>query len=309
MLPPDTESPAFFTYGIFKPGQLGYLRIKDNVEDTELGTVGGQLYERNGAAVLDATEAGTVGGFVLLLRDPKSTYRKIGRVEPEDQYEWKKVEVDLQDEHQGDSLEANLLISETGITPREREIHDRHPDLRCQWWDGSDDPLFTHALTRIEEILVNAPEALDKGDPETLNECEAKKLFDLQMGYQLLWTAIERYLLLRYAEEGTVRRRDRNKLAGEKSFQKGVERYLNRNTNGILNLQYPGNEPSILEKEDPEAVLDFYWQLRNNVTHRGKGVRMEYDLLRNSLDELLQIFTEVLDSAFESAKEFQELDR
>lgn len=302
MLPPDPELHTFFTYGIFKPGQLGFLRIKDRVEDRELGTVSGQLFERNGAALLDTTGTGTVGGFVLLLRDPESTYCDIEEVEPEAQYEWTQVGVDLQGEYQGKSMKANVLVSATPATPREKEIHDRHPEIDCQWWDGTDDPLFTHALTRIKEVLVDTPEALEDSAPETLSEFEAKHLFDLQMAYQLLWTAIERYLLLRYADEGTVRRRDRNRMAGERSFQEAIEEYVDRDIDRILNLQYPGNEPTELEGSNPEAVLHFYWQLRNNVTHRGKGVRMEYDLLRDSLEELLTIFEEVLDSAFELAE-------
>jgi hypothetical protein len=121
------------------------------------------------------------------------------------------------------------------------------------------------------------------------------------MAYKLIWTAIERYLLLRYAENGKVQPPDRDKMAGEEAFQDAVEKWVNRDSDEVLNLLYPGREAKKLDKENPEAVLKFYWQLRNNVTHRGKGVRMEYGLLRNSLDELHHIFTEVLDSAFESA--------
>lgn len=147
---------------------------------------------------------------------------------------------------------------------------------------------------------------MEEDEPETLTEWEAKRLFDLQMAYQLLWTAIERYLLLRYAEEGTVDARDRNAMAGETVFEESVDEYVGRDIDKILNLRFPGNDLVELDGSDPEAVLDFYWQLRNNVTHRGKEVRREYDLLRTSLEELLAIFLEVQDAAFESAEELPE---
>ena len=41
----------------------------------------------------------------------------------------------------------------------------------------------------------------------------------------------------------------------------------------------------------------YYYQVRSNITHRGKGAVRDYDMLRDSLTELLPIFREVLEAA------------
>ena len=43
--------------------------------------------------------------------------------------------------------------------------------------------------------------------------------------------------------------------------------------------------------------MQYYYQVRSNITHRGKGVAQDYELLRDSLSELLPIFRKVLEAA------------
>lgn len=296
----DRNRSAFFTYGIFKPGQLGHLRI-DEVGEVQLGVTDGQLFERNGVALLDPEGTGRVGGYVILLAEPEAAYDEIRNVEPESQYREDGAEIVLRGEHSGSSIDANVFVSATTPTRRERPLHTTHDKLDCQWWDGANDPLFTHGLDRIEEVCSNTPEGLDESEPEILTEAEAKYLFDVQMAYQFLWTAVERYLLLRYADGGEVCRQDRNAMAREEAFREAVEEHVDREFDQVLDLLSPGSDPAELKESEYESILEFYWQLRNNVTHRGKGVRMEYDLLRDSLEELHAIFTDVLEHAFEAA--------
>jgi hypothetical protein len=57
----------------------------------------------------------------------------------------------------------------------------------------------------------------------------------------------------------------------------------------------------VLDPESPEKAVDYYYQVRSNITHRGKGVGRDYNLLRDSLAELLPIFREVLREAERAA--------
>jgi len=44
-----------------------------------------------------------------------------------------------------------------------------------------------------------------------------------------------------------------------------------------------------LDRTNAKKCFLYYYQLRSNISHRGKGVRNEYDRLHASLTELLQI--------------------
>ena len=60
----DSQCP-FFTYGIFKPGQIAHFRLEDFVDDTERGTVSGELWERDGIPILDTRGIGETHGELL----------------------------------------------------------------------------------------------------------------------------------------------------------------------------------------------------------------------------------------------------
>ncbi len=50
-IPDDTRLP-FFAYGVFQPGQLGFLRLKQLVSGVQAGCLRGRLYERDGLPML-----------------------------------------------------------------------------------------------------------------------------------------------------------------------------------------------------------------------------------------------------------------
>ena len=50
-----------------------------------------------------------------------------------------------------------------------------------------------------------------------------------------------------------------------------------------------------------EAALEYYYQVRSNVTHRGKGIIRDFEIIKFSIEELLPIFRDVLITAFQDA--------
>ncbi len=49
-----------------------------------------------------------------------------------------------------------------------------------------------------------------------------------------------------------------------------------------------------LDSQSPVAAAQYYYQIRNNLNHRGKGAWNDGELVRKALRELLQVFRDVL---------------
>jgi hypothetical protein len=274
-LPTQIELP-FFAYGVFKPGQLGYHRISDLVVRADAATVSGKLLIRDGLPIIDleaASIAAQATGYLLHFRPDsfQEAYSRIAQLEPDKQYRW--AEVPVADDP------ANVLV---GRSPKKGSV------VAEEEWDGARDPLFTSALKVVEETL----RANRKFD------WDLKPLFHLQMAYLLLWSAIERYVSLRYHLGERVTEKV-NHLASEAAFTEGLIQACS-SKRAVFRSHRP-DEKAILDPENPKKSLDYYYQIRSNIVHRGKAVGDDHDRLLNSLDELLQIFRKVLDSAFRTA--------
>jgi hypothetical protein len=150
-------------------------------------------------------------------------------------------------------------------------------------WNGWNDPLFTAALDVVEETLKSQD-----------FDWNLKPLFRLQMAYLLLWSSIERYVSLRYHLGDKVAKKV-GLLATEPAFGEGFRRYV-KGRREVYRADRPG-EREVLDQQSPDNAVRYYYQVRSNITHRGKGVVRDYELLKNSLGELLPIFREVLKAA------------
>ena len=279
--PHDVTLP-FFAYGIFKPGQLGYLRltglVANAVPDCEIK---GALLVRDGLPIVDekpdfpATCTGTMLTFNLA--SVEAAYRKIAEIEPDKHYRWGVASV------QG--TDVNVLF---GRSPKKGSVFCEDAE-----WDGRNDPLFTAALEVIEEAL----------QANAVFEWDLKPLFRLQMAYLLLWSAIERYVSLRYHLGDKVMDKI-NALAGEAAFAEALQRFVTEDR-AVFRADQPDKKVS-LDPGNPKKSLEYYYQIRSNLAHRGKAVVRDYDRTKDSLEELLNIFRYVLDSAFkESADEMK----
>jgi hypothetical protein len=278
-LPRDLSLP-FFAYGLFKPGQLGFLRVRDHVSSIEDGcSVHGQLRERDGLPIIDCEGTGSVKGSLLwFIRDAaERAYARIVELEPGKQYQWRTVEV----EGRSASANANVLF---GRQPRRGSDPWEAPE-----WDGRSDPLFTSALEVVREVLT----------PNRAFDHSLKPLFRLQMGYLLLWSAIERYAALRYSL-GTDVMKKLDKVGTEPAFLAAVRRHVKAPLS-VVRADKP-EEKKRLDAERPETALDFFYQVRSNMAHRGKAVVRDHALVLGSLEMLLHIFTETLTVAFEDAR-------
>jgi hypothetical protein len=267
---PNNIDHPFFAYGIFRPGQLGFFQLKDLVSQIILSDMAGSLLLRDGLPIIDPHGRGNVKGALLCFATSKAAeaYARISSLEPYRHYRW--------GEAQASGRIANVLF---GRSPRKGSI----PCEKDQW-DGWDDPLFTSALAVVEETLSSQKEF----------EWDLKPLFKLQMAYLLLWSAIERYVSLRYHLGDKVTEKVKQ-LATEVAFVDGLRQHAKQRRE-IYRADRP-EQKVVLDPQSPEKALQYYYQIRSNITHRGKGVVQDHERILKSLSEVLSIFRGVLKAA------------
>lgn len=270
-LPSNTALP-FFAYGIFKPGQLCFPRIKDLVEKTIEGTVDGILKERDGIPLLIKNNSSKIKGYLIYFYGGKENdaYNRVIGIEPDEVYRWDTIKVN-------DVLVANALLGkreEKGSTDLEH----------FEEWDGKSDPFFKQGLEEVEVIL--------KGNSNF--DWEYRSLFRLQMAYTLLWSAIERYTGLKYHLGKKVNEKV-YQIAEEKCFADILRKYVKGKREVFSATDLKKYE---LDPNDPRKSIKYYYQVRSNIIHRGKAVTRDFDTMKSSLEELLAIFRDILSESF-----------
>lgn len=276
---PTVDLP-FFAYGIFKPGQLGFLRVQEFVEYIEPKCeLDGTLRERDGLPIIDEEGEGRVQGSLLFFgkQEAVAAYSMVNEIEPEKHYKWDVGEIRTTRGIQ----KATVLF---GKNPRKGSSPFEQQD-----WDGKKDPLFTSALEVVHEIM----------ESNTQFEWDLKPLFRLQMAYLLLWSSIERYVSLRYHLGDKVTAKV-NHMAEEEAFVLGLQEQVLEGRR-IYRADRP-NEKVQLDPSKPKESLLYYYQVRSNITHRGKAATRDFDTLKHSLEELHKIFRKVLDTAFRDSE-------
>jgi hypothetical protein len=191
---------------------------------------------------------------------------------------WDEIDVTYHEGRRDVVEPANVLV---GKKPQKGSVGFQG----CEW-DGRDDPLFNEGLDVIEETLNKNREFND----------DLRKLFRLQMAYLLLWSAIERYAALRYhLGRGVMQKVWR--IADESTFNKEVAALPDNGGLWVYRANEPGKKAHFVPT-DPKKSLDYYYQLRSNMAHRGKAEYSDFYRVNKALSELLPIFRKMLDDAF-----------
>jgi hypothetical protein len=234
------------------------------------------LLERDGLPVL-MEGAKSVEGAVIHFRcgNEENAYRIITGIEPDKLYRWDVVDAQYGSECQTVNVLAGVKVN-----------RGTHP-LETKTWDGREEPLFSAALEVITEVL------------ETNREFEwnLKPLFQLQMAYMLLWSAIERFSSFKYHLGDSVVNKV-NRIADEPEFANALRELVTERRH-----VYRSDNPEKKETLDPavpKKSLAYYYQVRSNITHRGKAAYGDHDTLVKSLEELLKIFQRILKAEFKS---------
>jgi hypothetical protein len=113
------------------------------------------------------------------------------------------------------------------------------------------------------------------------------------MGYLLLWSIIERLSAL-CVGPGLAPMERINIMHTLPGMAEAVRHHVRRDSR-ISDSRDP-DATCKLDAADAKKTFRYYYQLRSNLSHRGKGRFQEFDLIRSSLRELLGITRDYLKS-------------
>jgi hypothetical protein len=274
----------FFSYGIFKPGALAYKRLQPFVDVSPVrALVRGSFWLWDGLPLLEPNGSGTVAGCLLKFQPGREieAYQLIDSTEPPQHYRWATLTLSkpLQ--------QANALL---GRRPARASV----PFEELEW-SGRSDPVFTHGIQTVRQTAEElAAEPFISAPPDSF---DWPRLFRLQMAYLLLWAAIERYAALAYGPNLEPMEKVRQ-IGADTLFQAALQSMVAR-TDEVFDSRDPDSR-AILDVRRSESSAKYYYQVRSNMSHRGKGAWKDGELARQSLIELLAIFTAMLESSWEA---------
>lgn len=273
-LPSNTGLP-FFAYGIFVPGQLAFLQLRDKSPVLAHDQIAGCLWLRNGLSLFDLQSNGSVDGAVLEFRpmEQRAAYLSICNMEPENQYSW--IETTTTQGRMVNCLQGRHL--------------DRHKLERLPFAPDHD-PILCEALDMLLETLHSTPKRFDG----------FRSLFGLEMAYLLLWSSIERYLFMRYRLKGATRPKLRL-MAKDVRFCR-VLRETVVETRDVHSVDDP-SDAERLDGTKPYESLCYYYKVRCNLTHHGKEAE-DYDRVWCAFAQLLPVFKATVDGAFAESREY-----
>lgn len=268
----------FFSYGFFRPGEISFLGIKDFVLTVQPITIDGDLVLRDGVTLFMDSNEHKVEGYLIYfeLNFSNEAYSFIDSLEPKRLFRWEEKTID--------NTSFNILY---GVRPNKGSDDIREADWHTIW----DDPFFNSALEVLEET------------PNEPFDWNLKPLFKLQMKYMLLWTVLERFTFLRYSLGAGPSAR--NKMLSDNSYYKeALSKYVKKKRT-IHSSENP-NKKIILNPLNPKKSLDYYYQVRSNITHRGKAVTRDYDTVKESYNELFEITKYILNKTKEECNKIKD---
>ena len=280
-LPKDPSLP-FFAYGIFRPDEIAWPRIVSFVESTdELKIDGWELRQRNGLPLAALRSDAKLSGHRVRFTDPRSAYVLIGNVEPSGEYKWVSVS-----DSTGEN--CNLLAAESPNKSTEP----------IDQWSSARDPLFQYGMEFVSGVIGEVAPRLAQIGPFGESSDDCKNYFEFQGAFLTLWSVFERYAAFRYGAEFLPDFKDRgNKKAHavQKLWETaGSEKFSFAIANARIDEAF--KVFSVLENKNKAVTLDgllnpvkaakAWYQVRSNLTHRGKSAFKENKILLTATIDL-----------------------
>ena len=279
---PTQLSLPFFAYGIFRPDEIAWPRIISFVESSdELNIDGWELRERNGLPLAAQARDVRLLGHRVRFTDPRSAYELIGNVEPSGEYKWVSV-IDSTGEN------CNLLAAKEPKTSTEP----------ISQWSSSRDPLFQFGMAFVSGVISDTALRLAEIGPFGDSASDWKPYFELQGAFLTLWSVFERYAAFRYGAEF----QPSDEVGGQKRAPATAKIYETARSEefrlAICNAQIDEdfkvfsvreNKPKRVTRDgllDPEKAVKAWYQVRSNLTHRGKAAYKENRLLLTATIDL-----------------------
>ncbi|MEU5931106.1 hypothetical protein [Micromonospora sp. NPDC047187] len=268
--PQDRDLPLF-TYGLLRPGELAFSLIEPLVSWHVEATAAGVIRMRDGLPLLDPSATGHVHGSLLYFPTGKvdEAWQIVASFEPGTQYRWRTTKAMTED---GRSTDANVSAGaklQSGVSGD--PVHE---------WSVSHDPVLSEGLAEVRRLVL---EAAPNGVPAQSDAPDLwRQHFRLQASYLLLWSAVERYTALRYGPALDPWPRV-CRLDSDLAFQDAL-RTVNAEPGSVVDSRDPSDKVTF--KQDFTGAARYYYQVRSNVSHRGKGAFRDARLVLKAVVEL-----------------------
>lgn len=272
-MPPRLDLPLF-VYGALKPGLPAFEILHQRVASTVPDSLAGELLVRDGLPLLQTGGSGKVEGCLLSWNEgqEQDAYVLVCAFEPRKHYQWSEVNL-------GSGKRANTLVIRypTKGNPQHFESSS---------WTISDDPAFGPGLGAVERVLGEVDQM-----PGDSFDANWQRFFRSQMAYLLLWSILERLSALCFGPnlDPMERIKRLHELPG---MAEAVGKYVQR-SDRVSDSRNP-DLTYRLEAANARSTILYYYQVRSNLSHRGKGVFNEFEKVHSSLRELLAITRQYL---------------
>ena len=250
------------------PNMPAFEQLRPLVESPlQRDQVKGGLYVRDGLPLLNVNVSGSVHGFVLRWLPNTDGYKVVCEFEPRSHYKW--FEVTLES-----GTLANTLVIRFPTKGNPQYIE------ACSW-SLSDDPAFGEGLKTVRLVLEEMNHISDTW----------QKFFRSQMAYLLLWSILERLSALCFGPGQDPMKRI--KRLHELPEMVNLVRQNVRRTDNVSDSRNP-DKAYKLDSTSAKECFEYYYQIRSNLSHRGKAMFNEFGKVHESLKELLAITEQYL---------------
>lgn len=295
-LPRDLDLP-FFAYGIFRSREVAWPRIANFVISHSISIIDEWVIRlRNGLPVLVAQDGGSVEGDCVEFSNPETAYKVIGNSEPDGEYRWNTIST-------RSGQRCNVLVAEKP----NRGVSDE-PISR---WTSAQDPTFVHGMAFVAGSVAEVRDGLLVNKPWSDSPEDWDAFFRLQGAFLVLWSIVERLAAFRFGAEYVPSGKGKNTtakiyaLAEVSEFRAAVDKAMikplsvysvreNRSKKTRKDENYVDNA-----KIDPASVLKTWYQVRSNITHRGKSAKSDNAMVLTATIDLFNVTYHYLEAVID----------
>lgn len=296
--PPANINLPFVAYGIFRPGDISFLILKDYLEVDPINeSIIGDIRIRDGVLIFSNKESDSkkekIDVYILKFKEEESNtaYKYICQKEPENLYEWGEIFV-------GGKL-CNVLLA------KDFKHGSYYFGDETAYYYTIENKYWKEVLKLVEKELneiSNFNKKTNFLDQGYKVDFEYQYFLKIQQFYILQWTEFERFAYFSCPQAN--------------SFFRGNSIFKNINSKGLSNyFDFALKNDTIYNikdlkdhnklNEDKKLEFSYYNSLRNNIVHSGKTFYDDFPKLVKGLNEIHIIVKRLIEDTEKECKEIK----